>query len=131
MEVGKLSLVPAVQTPEANDAAFAALSDAALRRVYGLAGYLLGNVAEAEDATQEAMAQAWRARRSLRDPAAFDAWLDRIVVNTCLDRLRRRRVVRMVDLDEGAGVEAPSSASRRSWFGRRVGLLAPGRTLRR
>jgi RNA polymerase sigma-70 factor (ECF subfamily) len=105
-EVGNISLVPAVQQPEATDAAFATHCDAALRRVLGLAGYLLGNVAEAEDATQEAMAQAWRARRSLRDPAAFDAWLDRIVVNLCRDRLRRRKVVRMVDLEDGAGLEA-------------------------
>ena len=107
MEVGHISLMPAVPKPETTDAAFAALSDAALRRIYGLAGYLLGNVAEAEDATQEAMAQAWRARRSLRDPGSFDAWLDRIVVNICRDRLRRRKLVQVVELEEGSAVEAP------------------------
>jgi RNA polymerase sigma factor (sigma-70 family) len=96
-------------TPEGyspSDAAFAALSDAALRRVYGLAGYLLGNAADAEEATQEAMARAWRARRSLRDPAAFEVWLDRIVVNTCRDRLRRRRTVQIVDLEASGEIEA-------------------------
>jgi len=96
-------------TPEGSDptdAAFAVLSDAALRRVYGLAGYLLGNAADAEDATQEAMARAWRSRGSLRDPAAFDVWLDRILVNACRDRLRRRRVIQIVDLDASGQMEA-------------------------
>ncbi len=87
------------------DAVFAGLSDATLRREYGLAGYLLGNSLEAEDATQDAMARAWRARRLLRDPAAFEAWLDRILVNTCRDRLRRRRTVRIVDLELGSDRE--------------------------
>jgi RNA polymerase sigma factor (sigma-70 family) len=85
--------------PDSIDAVFAELSDAALRRSYGLAGYLLGDSMDAEDATQEAMARAWRARRSLREPASFDVWLDRILVNTCRDRLRRRRAVQIVDLE--------------------------------
>jgi RNA polymerase sigma-70 factor (ECF subfamily) len=96
-------------TPEGSDpadVAFARLSDAAVRRAHALAGYLLGDSMEAEDATQEAMARAWRARRSLRDPAAFDVWLDRILVNACRDRLRRRRVVRVVDLEASRELEA-------------------------
>ena len=91
--------------PDRADAGFAALSDAALRRTYGLAGYLLGNATDAEDATQEAMARAWRARGTLRDAASFDAWLDRILVNTCRDRMRRRRVVQMVDLEASGDIE--------------------------
>src|ERR1035437_10137889 len=87
------------------DVAFAGRSDAALRRGYGLAVYLLDDSLEAEDATQEALARAWRARRSLREPAAFDAWLDRILVNICRDRLRRRRGVRIVDLELGQEME--------------------------
>ena len=95
-----------LEGPDRADVGFAALSDAALRRTYGLAGYLLGNAMDAEDATQEAMARAWRTRGTLRDTASFDAWLDRILVNTCRDRLRRRRVVRMVDLEAGGEIEA-------------------------
>jgi RNA polymerase sigma-70 factor (ECF subfamily) len=34
----------------------------------------------------------------LRDPAAFEAWFDRIVVNACRDRIRRTRRVRFVEL---------------------------------
>ena len=88
------------------DESFAALCDAALRRTYGLAGYLLGDATEAEDATQDAMDRAWRARGSLRDPAAFEGWLDRIVANVCRDRMRRRKLARMVDLETGPEHEA-------------------------
>jgi len=103
---GKAAPMTTLEGPDRADAGFAALSDAALRRTYGLAGYLLGNAADAEDATQETMARAWRARATLRDAASFDAWLDRILVNTCRDRLRRRRVVRMVDLEASGEIEA-------------------------
>ncbi len=88
-----------------SDVAFAALCDSALKRVYGLAGYVMGDPNEAEDAAQEAMARAWRSRRSLRDLAAFDVWLDRILINICRDRLRRRRAIQIVDLEVGQELE--------------------------
>lgn len=39
--------------------------------------------ADAEDAAQEAVLQAWRARESLRNPAALRSWLLQIAVNVC------------------------------------------------
>ena len=44
------------------------------------------------------------ASRSLRDPAGFQAWFDRILVNVCRDRFRRRGRIRFVPI-EGAGIE--------------------------
>ena len=70
------------------------MSRAELDRAYRLAGLLLGDATEAEDATQEALLRAWRSIDSLRDPAGFGAWFDRILVNGCRDRLRRRRRIR-------------------------------------
>ncbi len=63
---------------------------------YRLARAILGNRAEAEDATHDAFVRAWRKWSSLRDPDRFEAWFERILVNTCRDRLRRsaRRQVR-------------------------------------
>jgi RNA polymerase sigma factor (sigma-70 family) len=75
---------------------------AGVDRRYRLAGLLLGNAADAEDATQEAMVRAWRSAASLRDPSRVDAWLDGIVVNVCRDRMRRRRLVRFIALADGA-----------------------------
>ena len=87
------------------DGAFVSLAGGELDRAYRLAGLLLGNAHDAEDATQDALLRAWRAAGSLRDPADFQAWFDRILVNVCRDRLRRRGRVRFVALDPSVDVE--------------------------
>ena len=58
---------------------------------YRLARAILLDDGEAEDAVQEASLAAWRRQGSLRDPARFDVWFDRILVNQCRDQLRRRK----------------------------------------
>lgn len=58
---------------------------------YRLARAILLDDAEAEDAVQEASLAAWRRRATLRDPARFEPWFDRILVNQCRDQLRRRK----------------------------------------
>ena len=45
----------------------------------------------ARDAVQDAYIKAWRDLPGLRDPERFEAWLHRLLVNTCLDMLRKRR----------------------------------------
>jgi RNA polymerase sigma-70 factor (ECF subfamily) len=70
-----------------------------LDRAYRLAGLLLADHSEAEDAVQDALIRAWHRRTTLRDSAGFPAWFDRILVNGCRDRLRRRRRVRFLELD--------------------------------
>ena len=73
---------------------------------YRLAGYLLGDADEAQDAVQEALIKAWRSWSSLRDPERFGAWFDRILVNVCRDRMRRHRTLRMVELEAAGEVES-------------------------
>jgi RNA polymerase sigma-70 factor (ECF subfamily) len=80
--------------------AFVRLADLELDRSYRLAGLILGNQAEAEDATQDALERAWAGYGGLRDPAGFQAWFDRILVNVCRDRLRRRKIVRFMPLGD-------------------------------
>lgn len=86
------------------------------RRLYRIARALLRDTAEAEDALQEAYLSAYRALPAFRAEAAVATWLGRIVVNECMDRLRRNaRRGNIVSLapadDEGeapqpAGIEA-------------------------
>lgn len=83
-----------------NESPFARLADRELDRAYRLAGLLLGNQVDAEDATQDALLRAWSAATSLRNPDDFQAWFDRILVNVCRDRLRRRRLVQFVPIDD-------------------------------
>ena len=56
-----------------------------------IAANLLGNVADAEDAVQEAMLKAYRAAPGFRGGASLSTWLYRILVNTCYDLLRKNR----------------------------------------
>jgi len=73
---------------------------------YRLAGYLLGDAAEAQDAVQDALIKAWQSWSSLREPDRFGQWFERIVVNVCRDRMRRHRTLRMVELDAAGEVES-------------------------
>ena len=59
---------------------------------------ILGNEADARDATQEAFVSAWRALAFLKDFDRFDAWMGRILINACRMSLRSRRRIREIDL---------------------------------
>jgi RNA polymerase sigma factor (sigma-70 family) len=61
---------------------------------------ILGNEADARDATQEAFLACWRRLGDLREIDRFDAWLGRILINECRMTLRSRRRVREVAVDE-------------------------------
>jgi len=52
----------------------------------------LADPEEAADAVQDAMISAFRRASSFRGDSAVTTWLHRIVVNACLDRMRRRAV---------------------------------------
>src|SRR5204863_371007 len=52
---------------------------------------ILRDPGEAQDATHDAFVQAWRKWDTLRDASRFEPWFDRILVNTCRNRLRSRR----------------------------------------
>jgi RNA polymerase sigma-70 factor (ECF subfamily) len=75
-------------------------------RVFALARRMLGDTAEAEDVTQEAMLRLWRIAPEWEERAALGTWLYRVASNLCIDRLRRRRPTAEVpDLpDERPGV---------------------------
>jgi RNA polymerase sigma-70 factor (ECF subfamily) len=90
-------------TAEDRSAAFLDLLEPELPRCYKLAGYLLGDAIEAEDAVCEAVARAWQNLGRLREPERFPAWFGRIVTNACRDRLRHRKSARVVEIDDEAG----------------------------
>ena len=72
-------------------AAFEQLAAASVDRLFALATRILRDEAAAEDAVQEALLRAWRDLRALRDPARWEAWLYRLLVNACRDEQRRRQ----------------------------------------
>lgn len=71
--------------------AFDVLVEASIDRLYAVARLILRDVDLAEDAVQEALVRCWQRLPKLREPASFDAWLHRLLVNAALDELRARR----------------------------------------
>jgi RNA polymerase sigma-70 factor, ECF subfamily len=71
--------------------AFAELAGAAISRLDATAWLMLRDRERAMDAVQNALLRAWRDLPTLRDPDRFDAWLHRLLVNACIDEIRRVR----------------------------------------
>jgi RNA polymerase sigma-70 factor (ECF subfamily) len=78
-------------------------------RMWAVALRTLGDPDEAADAVQDAFVSAYRKAASFRGEAAVTTWLHRIVVNACLDRMRRKSVRPVADdeLIEAAERETP------------------------
>ena len=70
---------------------FAARVQALWGRLYRTAYLYLGSEADALEAVDEAVYQALRALKKLRQPEFFDTWLTRILLNECHRELRRRK----------------------------------------
>lgn len=63
-----------------------------LARVVAFAARVLGSPSEAEDVAQEVFSRLWTHAGSWRPGSAgLRAWLHRVALNLCLDRLARRR----------------------------------------
>lgn len=84
--------------------AFEAIVRSRIDAVYRLSLAILGDEADARDATQETFVAAWRRIATLRDADKLDAWLQRIAVNAARMTLRgrRRRSVREIPSDDVA-----------------------------
>ncbi|WP_271216335.1 RNA polymerase sigma factor SigM [Streptosporangium carneum] len=78
-------------------------------RMWAVALRTLGDPDEAADAVQDAFVSAYRKAESFRGEAAVTTWLHRIVVNACLDRMRRKSVRPVADdeLVEAAERDTP------------------------
>ena len=70
------------------------------RQLHRLARLTTRTPEDAEDALQEAMLSAHRGAGSFRHDAAVGSWLHRIVVNACLDRLRRAKSHPTIPLED-------------------------------
>jgi RNA polymerase sigma-70 factor (ECF subfamily) len=69
-------------------------------RLWAVALRTLGDREEAADALQDALISAFRAADRFRGDSAVTTWLHRIVVNACLDRVRRAHARPTVELAE-------------------------------
>ena len=72
-------------------AAFGALVQAYQRRAYSVAFGFVGNREDALEMAQESFARAFKAMPRFNTALPFYPWLHRIIKNTCLNHLKRRR----------------------------------------
>ena len=129
------ALVRRARTGDA--AAFGMLVDTRIDRCYRLAWSILSNDADAADATQDALVSAWRQLPRLRDSAAFDGWLNRIVANAALMARRHRVRLREVSVrptypgDDTSELEPPQDPHARTAMDKLVDDDAIGRAFDR
>ena len=93
--------------------AFAQLYSLHKKRIYSLCLRMVGNIAEAEDLTQEAFLQLHRRIATFRGDSAFSTWLHRLAINVVLMHLRKKGLA-VVSLDE-AMEPAPEERAGRSF----------------
>src|SRR5919199_192705 len=102
---GLSDLVLAVRAKDGDGRALETLVERHAQGVRRLAGYLLSDPQDAEDAAQEALAKLCTRIGQFRGEARFQTWLYSLVANTCRDlgeRQRRRRHQPLEHVNEGA-----------------------------
>ncbi len=117
--------------------AFGGLVERHQERLLRLCERLLHDPEAARDAVQEVFLKTYRKAASYRPRGRVYTWLYRIAVNHCLNRLRRRKVVRFLRFGELAAEEeaafdppdpgpdpVASLAARRRWQATREAIAA-------
>lgn len=90
-----------VRRAQAGDrAAFRILYERTFGRACAMATRVVRNRAEAEDIVQESFVRAFENLHEFSNQAAFYTWLYRIVMNRCIDSLRRKRSTTRADFSE-------------------------------
>jgi RNA polymerase sigma-70 factor (ECF subfamily) len=79
-----------VRTQQGDQRAFETLTASNHPRLFRVAHGILGDPHLAEDATQQAFLDIWRNIPRLRDPAKFDGWSYRLLVNACYAEAKRK-----------------------------------------
>jgi RNA polymerase sigma-70 factor, ECF subfamily len=87
-----------------------------LRRIFAQIYHIVGNVADAQDLTQEAFIKALQHQEQLKDEQKAAHWLSRIARNTAIDFLRRSGRAQFCEIDDSyfAGSESPEQLLLRS-----------------
>jgi len=81
--------------------AFEILIDKYNERAYAVAFGVMGNHHDASDMTQESFIKVYKNIGKFNFRSSFNTWLYRIVKNTCIDELRKKKRKKVVSLDAG------------------------------
>ena len=82
---------------------YAGRAEAVRNKLFRMAVLYLGSQSDAEEALDEAVYRGLKSCKKLREPAFFDTWITRILINVCCDeRKRRKRELCFEELPETA-----------------------------
>src|SRR6188474_842480 len=78
-------------------------------KIYARAFSMMRNEEEAVDLSQEAWVKGWQRLKQFQGESSFATWMTRIIINLCLDQLRRQKRHRAESIEvleeESGGVE--------------------------
>src|SRR6266566_4645990 len=78
-------------------------------KIYARAFSMMRNEDEAVDLSQEAWVKGWQRLKQFQGESSFVTWMTRIVINLCLDQLRKQKRQRAESIElleeESGGVE--------------------------
>ena len=78
-------------------------------KIYARAYSMMRNEEEAVDLSQEAWVKGWQRLRQFQGESSFGTWMTRVVINLCLDQLRKQKRQRTESIEamdeESGGVE--------------------------
>lgn len=69
------------------------------KMAYNVAYRIMGNEEDAKDMTQEALIKVFKNLKKFRMDSSFSTWLYRIVMNTCKDELRKKKM-KVISIDQ-------------------------------
>ena len=112
-----------------DEEAFASIARGSADRLFAVAHRILRDVGRAEDAVQQTLVTAWRQLPELREVDRFEAWIHRILVNSCYAEAKRARRwtanVRMLSVDGPATPDTTVSVATRDALDRGFRRLSP------
>jgi RNA polymerase sigma-70 factor (ECF subfamily) len=93
---------------DGDTAAFEELIHRHRDKIYARAMIMMRNEGDAIDLSQEAWVKSWQRLHQFQGESSFATWMTRIVINLCLDQIRRQKRTRaesIEELEEAGGVE--------------------------
>lgn len=88
-----------IQSISGDIKSFEALIKGYQKMAYNVAYRIMGNEEDAKDMTQEAFIKVYRNIKGFRMDSSFSTWMYRIVMNTCKDELRKKKM-KVISIDQ-------------------------------
>jgi RNA polymerase sigma factor (sigma-70 family) len=105
------------ESKKKSQSAFEKLYNKYAQKMKGVAYRYVGDLARAEDVVHDAFVKVYEKLHTLHDPAVFEGWLRRIVVNESIDSLKREKKLSEVINESGQFHSATTSDDRGAYEG--------------